>query len=231
MYLSNLVRLGASGVVLESDAQVLFEFPAGGRRANQTIALRDLCALVEEIVPPDAAGPLLAGRETRFDHAHDGARYRITVAPARDKWIVTIAPAPPAPAPAAPADRADNHLLGRLAVHYKLITMDQLEEAIREQGRRGTPLGAILLERGLISQAHLDKLLAAQAQYLEQHKRPRAATPAASYTPAATRQVGSAGPLDAILQRAIDAGASDVLVHPDAAVKLRVQGTLTDGAE
>jgi twitching motility protein PilT len=257
MYLSNLVRLGAAGVVLESDAQVVFRFPAGDRRANQTIALRELVALVEEIAPGDAQGAVLAGREARFDHAHGGATYRIAVAPGRDKWIVTIAPAEaaaatsasaaPSAAAAANAEPSGSHLLGRLAVHYKLITMEQLEEAILDQGRRGKPLGVILVERGLVSQVQLDKLLGAQQQYLDQNtKRPRAATPAASYTPATTKittPVGAPAPspptaprhkpsnLDAILARGISAGASDVLIHPDAAVKLRVQATLADDPE
>ena len=264
VYLSNLARLGATGVVLESDAQVTFRFPAGDRRANQTVARRELQALVEEIAPPAAAGALLASREAAFDHAYGGATYRIAIAPGPDKWVVTIAPAAaeprtPAPAPAVPApavpapavaavsakdEPGGSHLLGRLAVHYKLITMDQLEEAIRDQGRRGKPLGAILVERGLVSQANLDKLLAAQSQYLDQQgRRPRAATPAATYTPAATRMapgapaIAASAParggssLDGILERAIEAGASDVLVHPDAAVKQRIHASLVDGAD
>jgi twitching motility protein PilT len=233
VYLGNLARLGATGVVLESDAHVTFRFPAGDRRANQTIARRELHALVEEIAPPDAQADLFASREARFDHAHGGATYRCVVTPGARTWVVAIAPAsaPPAPAPAAADEAGGSHLLGRLAVHYKLITMDQLEEAIREQGRRGAPLGTILVERGLVTQANLDRLLAAQAQFLEHHgRRPRAATPAATYTPAATK-LTAPSPLDGILERAIEDGASDVLLHPDAAIKQRIHATLVDGAD
>ncbi|HTJ46276.1 MAG TPA: PilT/PilU family type 4a pilus ATPase [Kofleriaceae bacterium] len=238
VYLSNLVRLGASGVVLESDAQVLFKFAAGDRKANQTIAHRDLQALVEEIAPPDAQAALFAGRDTAFDHAYSGAKYRIAITPGAS-WTVSISARPergPAgPESGGPAPPQEPQLLGRLAVHYKLITMDQLEEAIREQGRRGKPLGTILVELGLVSQQQLDKLLAAQQQYLDQPRRPRAATPAATYTPAATRLVTHTAtppsPLDTILARAIHAGASDVLVHPDALVKLRVHASLLDAAD
>ncbi len=213
LYVGNLARLGATGVVLEGDAAILFQLPTGDRRANQTISQRDLTALVEEIIPVEEHGALLMGGPVAFDYVHAAIVHRVTVTPGRERWTVTIsggAPvkvAAPAPAPAAaPAghvlraneapgthDPAMSHLLGRLAVHYKLITMDQLDEVLREQGRRPRALGAILIERGLISPANLEKLLAAQAQYLaEQGRRPRAATPAATYTPASTRMAAGA---------------------------------------
>ena len=61
-------------------------------------------------------------------------------------------------------------LLGRLAVHYRLITIEQLGEAVREQGR--TPnkkLGAIMVDLGMIDVTQLAQLLEAQRQYLARH--------------------------------------------------------------
>ncbi|HTO55095.1 MAG TPA: PilT/PilU family type 4a pilus ATPase [Myxococcota bacterium] len=57
------------------------------------------------------------------------------------------------PAPATPADA----LLGRVAVAAKLITMEQLAQATREQARigGGRNLGEILVAMGFISQAQL----------------------------------------------------------------------------
>jgi twitching motility protein PilT len=59
-------------------------------------------------------------------------------------------------------------LLGRLAVHYKLLTLDQLAEATREQGRRGSgsSLGAILLELGMLQPSQLQQLVVVQKEVL-----------------------------------------------------------------
>ncbi len=75
-------------------------------------------------------------------------------------------------------------LLGRLAVHLKMISMDQLAEAARAQGRAGeeAKLGEILVERGFIDRGQLAKLIAAQRQVLAKQKAkaaPEAARPAA----------------------------------------------------
>ncbi len=58
-------------------------------------------------------------------------------------------------------------LLGRIAVHLKLITMEQLSQATATQGRNpGKRLGAILVEAGFITQRQLAQVLAAQKRYL-----------------------------------------------------------------
>jgi len=64
-------------------------------------------------------------------------------------------------------------LLGRIAVTARLITQQQLLEALQAQDHLGTTqrLGDILLELGYISQAQLDWLLQAQATLLERHRR------------------------------------------------------------
>jgi twitching motility protein PilT len=75
-------------------------------------------------------------------------------------------------------------LLGRLAVHLKMITMDQLAEAVRAQGRAGehAKLGEILVSCGFIDHAQLAKLLAAQQQVIAKQKAKEA--PAAGRAPA-----------------------------------------------
>jgi twitching motility protein PilT len=59
-------------------------------------------------------------------------------------------------------------LLGRLAVHLKMISMDQLAEALRVQGQAGEErnLGAVLRELGYLSPAQIEKLIAAQQRVL-----------------------------------------------------------------
>jgi len=61
-------------------------------------------------------------------------------------------------------------LLGRLAVHYKLIPSDQLADVTRQQARLGgvPALGDLLVERGWISAAQLNRLLAVQREAREQ---------------------------------------------------------------
>ena len=105
-------------------------------------------------------------------------------------------------------------LLGRLAVHLKMISMDQLAEAVRAQGRAGedAKLGEILVERGFIDRSQLAKLIAAQQQVIAKQKaeggararRPRPAPggarrrkPAPSRAPAPTARAAGAARADA----------------------------------
>jgi hypothetical protein len=62
--------------------------------------------------------------------------------------------------------------MGRIAVSAKLITQEQLMEALRAQDHMGATkrLGDILLELGYISQAQLDWLLRAQATLVERQR-------------------------------------------------------------
>ncbi len=66
------------------------------------------------------------------------------------------------------ADAEGVTLLGRLAVHYKLMNMDQLAEATREQARRGggTSLGELLLELGFLQPSQLQQLVVVQKDVL-----------------------------------------------------------------
>jgi twitching motility protein PilT len=57
-------------------------------------------------------------------------------------------------------------LLGRIALHLKLITMEQLSEATRQQGKSGGAknLGAILIELGHLTEPQLQDVLRARQQ-------------------------------------------------------------------
>ncbi len=118
-------------------------------------------------------------------------------------------------------------LLGRLAVHLKMITLDQLAEAIRAQGAAGEDarLGEILVERGLIDRVQLAKLASAQMQVLAKHRaqsasespaapaaRPvaRPASPPASGRPAAPAAPVADAPFD--FETPAAAGSGDPLL-------------------
>jgi twitching motility protein PilT len=125
-----------------------------------------------------------------------------------------------------------------------MISADQLAGAMREHGAGDPPrrLGDILLEKGLITQQQLAKLLQAQQQVLaKQRSQASASAPAAapaaarSAAPAAARPAApaasGASALDRILREGIARGASDIHFHSGVGVQLRVSGRLvaTDG--
>ena len=140
-------------------------------------------------------------------------------------------------------------LLGRLAIHMKLITPQQASEALRAQGRStdARPYGEILVELGFINQ---DQLAALLEQKDQQPPGPAtvptqpvtsaaitAATrptprPTPSPTPSPSPSPGPAfSPeprmeLARILEHAVKLGASDIHVHASAPIQLRVGGTL-----
>jgi twitching motility protein PilT len=137
---------------------------------------------------------------------------------------------------------AESLLLGRLAVHYKLITADQLAEATRAQEREGhvRNLGTVLLDLKLVTPAQLDKLLQVQKQLVEQQSATRAAAapaaPAPAPAPAAVRPVTTATPpdlladtgkrVDRLLEFAVREGASDVHLATGEPMLLRRDGEL-----
>lgn len=141
------------------------------------------------------------------------------------------------------APRSSTPLLGRIALHNKLITADQLAEATRERGLRGDSvrLGDILVEKGWISSAQLARLLAKQdevvarqraAQAVEQAAPAPVPAPApepfrpAPAAPTAARAGGPSPELEALLRSATERGVSDLHVHSTSTVKLRRNGRL-----
>jgi twitching motility protein PilT len=120
---------------------------------------------------------------------------------------------------------ADRNLFGHLAVHYKLVTADQLAEATRRQSREEPqrPLGDYLIEMGLITQAHVDKLLGVQRDLLARQTAARAAgAPVAPAEPATV----PARRVDRLLELAIRQGASDLHLRSDEPVLVRRMGEL-----
>ncbi len=67
---------------------------------------------------------------------------------------------------------SEEGLLGRIALHYKLLTQEQVNQAVAKH-KAGTPgkrLGDVLLELKFITKEQLDWLLNAQMQYLAKQK-------------------------------------------------------------
>jgi len=84
-------------------------------------------------------------------------------------------------------------LLGRLAVHYKLITQAQLSQALADQGDH-SKLGEHLVAEGHLQAKQLDRLLKIQQDMLVKHRAAKA-TEAASPEP----EAGAASPTPARL--------------------------------
>src|SRR5512134_2812126 len=95
-----------------------------------------------------------------------------------------------APNQATPSDS----LLGRVAVAAKLITMEQLSQATREQARApGTRnLGQVLVALGFLTEANLQKALEIQKSVLERAVQKAGSTgaPAAPAKPAPAASPG-----------------------------------------
>ncbi len=102
------------------------------------------------------------------------------------------------------SDLPPDGLFGRIALHYRLITHEQLSEATRIQSREGgtRPLGQILVDQGWITDARRKQLLDIQQQYLDKNQgpslpgqtAPRPEPPAASPAPAAATVAAAASP-------------------------------------
>ena len=125
-------------------------------------------------------------------------------------------------------------LLGRIALHLKLISVDQLAEATRLQGQAGSEkrLGEILVERGMLTQAQLEQVLRARQQLLVKQRAKQAAAqaqpspePGVSGGPNGGAPAAG-GPRDllALLRAGAERGASDVHVHAGTPLRFRLHG-------
>ena len=146
-------------------------------------------------------------------------------------------------------------LLGKIALHYKLVTQEALTAAMQRPGA----LGTVLLESKVISAEQLKWLQQAQAQYLAKQgggaaapapSAPRAQAPAAAPAPAPapppkpqghvvnlpTAPVPAAIPsarkgavtLRDVLAKAVESRASDVHIHSGAPMQIRIGGVLKE---
>jgi twitching motility protein PilT len=142
---------------------------------------------------------------------------------------------------------SDDLLFGRIALHYKLVTREQLAEASEWRAREGSQilLGEILVDKGYLTRHHLEQLLAVQRDYVaKQAPGTGPASPAVASKPAvAASATGTValGPhslrdfnldsprgLDRLLAHTLRSGASDLHLHSSSSVKLRSHGQLAD---
>ena len=144
-------------------------------------------------------------------------------------------------------------LLGRIAVHLNLISVEQLAEATRLQGQSGGEkrLGEILVERGMLTPSQLEQVLRARQQMIVKQRAKEAATQALPEPEAGTATAksadrprlpatpqappggarsepqaseGTSADLIALLRQGIESGASDVHVHVGNPLRLRLHG-------
>jgi twitching motility protein PilT len=130
-------------------------------------------------------------------------------------------------------------LLGRIAVHLKLISVEQLAEATRLQGQAASEkrLGDILIERGMLTPAQLDQVLRTRQQMIVKQRAKEATAQAlpepeagavtaqsADHTHLPQASEGTIGSLIALLRQGVERGASDVHVHAGSPLRLRLHG-------
>jgi twitching motility protein PilT len=119
-------------------------------------------------------------------------------------------------------------LLGRIALHYKLATQEQLTAAAAHQDDDGGTrrLGEILIEMGVLTPSQLDKLLAIQRDYIAKQEAQAAA--AAAGPPPPPRWQETERRLDTLLTRAVELRASDIHVHSCSPLKVRLNGQMQE---
>ncbi|HEV7503436.1 MAG TPA: type IV pilus twitching motility protein PilT [Thermoanaerobaculia bacterium] len=127
---------------------------------------------------------------------------------------------------------SDDLLFGRIALHYKLVTREQLVEAAEWQAREGSQirLGEILVDKGYLTRHHLDQLLAVQDEYVKKQQALGKPAEAAAPHPPSLRDFDLDSPrgLDRLLEHTLRSGASDLHIHSSSAVKLRSHGQLAE---
>ena len=142
----------------------------------------------------------------------------------------------------------EDAVLGRIALHYKLVSEEQLGQASqRLAAAPGKKIGEVMLELRFISADQLKWLHNAQEQYLAKQRGPQTpgsaaapSAPVAALVAAAPAPAPSAPPpsapgnrqklptLEQILTKAVNAKASDVHLHSGAPVLMRIGGALRE---
>lgn len=107
----------------------------------------------------------------------------------------------------------EDNLFGRLALHYKLVTREQINEALRQQGREGgdRKIGEILIERGWLSRERFQQLLEIQRQV---QARDSAAAPAPQPPTPSPTPVPPPPPAPAVEVEAVPEAAAAVEAEP-----------------
>ena len=132
----------------------------------------------------------------------------------------------------------DDLLFGRIALHYKLVTREQLVEAsnaLAAQGN-GRPLGEFLVEKGVLTARQYEQLLAVQREYAAKQgaqsppqqapQQEAPAQPAPQQAP--SFRLDQPGGLNRLLEHTLRCGASDLHLHSNATIKLRTHGRLAE---
>ena len=116
-------------------------------------------------------------------------------------------------------------LFGRIALHYKLVTREQLVEASRLLAidGNGRPLGQFLVEKGLLTPHQHEQLLAVQRDVLAKQE-----AQAPPQQQRADFKLGEPGGLNRLLEHTLRCGASDLHLHSGATIKLRTHGRLDE---
>ncbi len=140
----------------------------------------------------------------------------------------------------------EDSLLGRIALHYKLVTQETLNAGAQRQGVLNKPLGEVLVEMKVISVDQLKWLHGAMQQYLAKQSGQAAPAPAPSVprpqghvvnlptapqpAPIQSAPAAKRGPitLKEVLARAMDQRASDVHLHSGGPLLMRVGGELRE---
>jgi twitching motility protein PilT len=126
------------------------------------------------------------------------------------------------------AVKPEDILLGRLAVHYKLVDAAALEEtAMAWQASGGPDFGIWLVDRGILSARQVGQLKAARREYQER----RAAAPSAGIEAEPVVEVEerpsafeAGGRI--LLGWAVGQGASDIHIHQGSLLQIRRHGQL-----
>ena len=118
---------------------------------------------------------------------------------------------------------SEDLLFGRLALHYKLVTREQLLEISKLQAREESPrpLNVILVEKGLLTARQVEQVLAVQRDYLAKQEAVAAQRRAAF-------KLEEPGGLDRLLAHTLRCGASDLHLHSGSSIKLRTHGRLDE---
>jgi twitching motility protein PilT len=118
---------------------------------------------------------------------------------------------------------SEDLLFGRIALHYKLVTREQLLEASKLQARQENPrpLNEILVENGHLTARQVEQILAVQRDYLAKQEALAAQRRAAF-------RLEEPGGLDRLLAHTLRCGASDLHLHSGSSIKLRTHGRLDD---
>jgi twitching motility protein PilT len=118
---------------------------------------------------------------------------------------------------------SEDLLFGRIALHYKLVTREQLLEASKLQAREENPrpLNEILVEKGNLTPRQVEQILAVQRDYLAKQEALAAQRRAAF-------RLEEPGGLDRLLAHTLRCGASDLHLHSGSSIKLRTHGRLDE---